>query len=160
YFDVAVAPQQVPAPDTTPPVISCHPPSGWQTGNVTVGCTASDAGSGLANAADTKFTLTTAVPSGVATATAATDARTVCDVVGNCAAAGPVTGLQIDPVAPSVSCAPSPASWSATNESVACIASDADSGLANSSDASFQLSTTVASGASSDAAAFSTHAPV
>ena len=88
-------------PDTVPPVITCDPPDGvWHPGDVTLGCTASDAGSGLANAADASFVLTTSVAAGTETANALTNTREVCDAVGNCATAGPIGGNKIDKKAP------------------------------------------------------------
>lgn len=92
-----------PAPDTTPPQISCStPPTGWQADNVTVTCTASDDNAGLQNPSDASFTLVTNVAAGTETATAATGSRNVCDTVGNCATAGPFTGLKVDRKKPTV----------------------------------------------------------
>lgn len=87
--------------DTSPPVISCDTPdSNWHVNNVNFSCQASDAGSGLANSADSIFTLSTNVPSGIETSNASTNSRTVCDVVGNCTSAGPLNGNKIDRKAP------------------------------------------------------------
>jgi hypothetical protein len=89
--------------DATAPQITCEAPAtGWQASNVTLPCTASDAGAGLASAADAAFTLSTSVASGVETANAATTSRQVCDRAGNCATAGPVSGIRIDMRPPSV----------------------------------------------------------
>ena len=65
--------------DTAPPAINCIAPpiAGWVRTNVTVNCTASDTGSGLANAADASFTLATSVPSNTETSTASTNFRTI-----------------------------------------------------------------------------------
>ncbi len=160
YFDLSVTPTGVSAPDTTPPVVTCDPPSGWHSANVTVDCTATDTGSGLADAADAKFTLHTALGVGVASDAAATDSRRVCDKVGNCSTAGPVADVKIDPVAPEVSCDPAPAGWVAANVSVTCTAADPDSGLVSPADATFTLSTSVAAGDWSGAAAFAAHPAV
>ncbi|HVM15967.1 MAG TPA: hypothetical protein VM290_00095, partial [Gaiellaceae bacterium] len=82
--------------DTDAPEISCDaPPTGWQAADVAIACAASDAGSGLADAADASFTLTTSVPAGDETAGAATGSREVCDAAGNCATAGPFAGLKV-----------------------------------------------------------------
>lgn len=90
-------------PDTQPPVVSCGTaPAGWQAMNVTIGCTASDSGSGLANAADASFTLSTTVSS-TETANAATASHQVCDKANNCATAGPISGIMIDLKPPSIS---------------------------------------------------------
>lgn len=78
--------------DTRPPTISCSPPpSRWYASDVSVPCTASDDGSGLANSGDASFTLSTSVPAGTETASAATDTHTVCDNSGNCSSVGPFT---------------------------------------------------------------------
>src|SRR5262249_26043739 len=58
--------------------------------------------SGLADAADASFTLSTAVPAGVETANALTGTHTVCDAAGNCVTAGPIAGNKIDRKGPSI----------------------------------------------------------
>jgi endonuclease G, mitochondrial len=89
--------------DMAPPVISCASPDGaWHAGNVTLACTASDSGSGLADPADASFTLTTSVAFDVEDANAATNSRVVCDVGGNCATAGPIAGNKIDRKRPDI----------------------------------------------------------
>jgi hypothetical protein len=89
--------------DTTPPVISCGKPDGlWHAADVAIACTARDSGSGLANAADASFVLTTSVPAGTETANAATKNRTVCDRAGNCVTAGPIAGNAVDKRAPAI----------------------------------------------------------
>ena len=68
-----------------PPHVSCAAADGaWHNTDVTIACTASDVGSGLANSADASFNLTTNVLAGTETANAATNSRQVCDVAGNC----------------------------------------------------------------------------
>ena len=62
-------------------------------------------GLGLANAADASFYLTTSVPAGTETASAATNSRQVCDVVGNCSTAAPITGNKVDKKAPTIAIA-------------------------------------------------------
>jgi hypothetical protein len=92
--------------DTIAPSISCTPPDGaWHPGNVALACTAGDNGSGLANPGDASFSLMTSVGPGVEDADAATGSRTVCDVAGNCATAGPVGGNKIDTKAPVITVA-------------------------------------------------------
>lgn len=49
-----------------------------------------------------------------------------------------------DVTAPSIACDPADGAWHATNVTLACTASDAESGLADPTDASFTLSTSVA----------------
>src|SRR5439155_5923507 len=74
--------------DNTPPQISCASPDAlWHAADVSIACTASDGGSGLANAADASFALATSVAAGTETATAQTGTRTVCDVAGKCGGA-------------------------------------------------------------------------
>ena len=51
-----------------------------------------------------------------------------------------------DTTAPAISCGSANGAWHASNVSIACTASDSQSGLANPADASFSLSTSVASG--------------
>ena len=96
-----------PAPeDATPPALSCAAADGaWHNTNVTIACTASDLESGLANAADASFHLTTSVPAGTETASAATNSRQVCDLVGNCSTAAPITGNKVDKKAPTIAIA-------------------------------------------------------
>jgi len=89
--------------DHTPPVVNCQGSDGlWHSTNVAVPCSASDEGSGLANATDGAFTLSTNIADGSETADAQTDQRMVCDVAGNCAFAGPVGGNRIDRRAPTI----------------------------------------------------------
>jgi len=96
-----------PAPeDATPPALSCAAADGaWHNSDVTIACTASDVGSGLANSADVNFNLTTNVPVGAETANAVTNSRQVCDMAGNCNTAGPFTGNKVDKKAPTIAIA-------------------------------------------------------
>jgi protein involved in ribonucleotide reduction len=87
--------------DKTPPAISCGTADGaWHADNVSIGCTASDATSGLANAADAGFSLSTNVGAGVETSTALTNSRSIADNAGNSATAGPIGNNKIDRKAP------------------------------------------------------------
>lgn len=89
--------------DLTSPSIDCGIADGlWHADNVTVHCTASDAASGLASAADASFELVTSVAPGAETANAATSTHQVCDVAGNCTTAGPVTGWMVDRKRPAI----------------------------------------------------------
>lgn len=89
--------------DVTPPTITCGASDGkWHANNVSIQCTASDSGSGLADPSQASFSLTTSVPAGQETANAQTNSVQVCDKVGNCATAGPISGIMIDRKAPSV----------------------------------------------------------
>ena len=133
--------------DKKKPTVSCDAaPTGWSNGNVTIGCAAADGGSGLADAADAAFSLSTSVDTGTETDDASTGSKNVADAVGNTATAGPLSGLKIDRKAPEVGCGAAPAGWSATDVSIACTAADGGSGLASSGDASFSLTTSVAPG--------------
>ena len=85
--------------DTTAPSISCgSADSSWHAANVSIACTASDSGSGLANSGDASFSLATTVADEAETSTASTGSRSVCDSAtpANCATAGPITGNKID----------------------------------------------------------------
>jgi len=89
--------------DATPPVITCGSADGqWHAANVSLACTASDAGVGLLNAGDASFSLSTSIAAGVENADASTGSRTVCDMQGNCATAGPVAGNRIDRKGPQI----------------------------------------------------------
>ena len=89
--------------DKRAPDVACGAADGaWHAANVTIACTAADAGSGLASAADAAFGLATEIADGQETASAATGSRVVCDAVGNCAEAGPVGGNEVDRRAPSI----------------------------------------------------------
>lgn len=94
---------QVTVRDTTPPAIQCAASDGlWHAGDVSITCTAKDGGSGLANPADATFSLSTSLASGTETANAPTNSHQVCDVAGNCATAGPITGNMVDKKAPTI----------------------------------------------------------
>jgi VCBS repeat-containing protein len=89
--------------DTTAPQIKCGSADDrWHNQDVAINCTATDAGSGLANPADASFLLSTSVPAGTETADAKTGTRVVCDQAGNCATAGPIGGNKVDKKAPAV----------------------------------------------------------
>lgn len=138
-------------PDSKAPSIQCESAdTSWHSDNVSFDCTAQDPDSGLANPnTDASFTLATAVSLGDESANAITNSRQVCDVDGNCAIAGPITGNKIDRKGPVVNCATADGVWHGTNVNLACSSSDSGSGLAVSGDASFNLSTTLAAGTES-----------
>lgn len=92
--------------DDTPPVVDCAPADGdWHAANVALACTATDSASGIADAEDMSFTLSTSVADGTEDADAATGTRSVCDRSGNCTTAGPIAGNKIDRLAPTVTIA-------------------------------------------------------
>jgi hypothetical protein len=89
--------------DATPPKLHCDSPNGaWHADDARIACTASDEGSGLANADDASFSLSTHVDVGIETSDSQTNSRQVCDVAGNCATAGPVGGNRVDKKAPTI----------------------------------------------------------
>ena len=86
--------------DTDAPDVTCGSADGdWHGDNVAIHCTATDTGSGVADA-DAEFSLATSVPAGTEDANAQTGSRQVCDLAGNCAPAGPIGGNKIDRKAP------------------------------------------------------------
>jgi hypothetical protein len=100
---IAVLPASAQVSDTTPPVITCGAADLlWHADDVTIGCTASDPESGIPNASDQAFNLTTAVPVGTWTANAMTDTRQVCngDPAPLCSTAGPIGPNKIDKSSP------------------------------------------------------------
>jgi len=93
-------------PDVKPPVVACeNADAAWHGINVTVRCTATDTGSGLAVPADASFGLTTGVGPEAESASVYTDSLEVCDLASNCSTAGPVGPFRIDRKAPTVSIA-------------------------------------------------------
>jgi hypothetical protein len=120
--------------DASEPNLACETgPSGWQAGNVLLGCTAADVGpSGLANSGDASFQLSTNVAAGSETSDAQTGSKTVIDSAGNSASIGPFS-FMVDRKAPTVSC-DSPAPSFLLNESPANVtgtAADGGSGPAS-----------------------------
>jgi hypothetical protein len=131
--------------DKKAPAISCDAAdSDWHAGDVSIACTASDGGSGLANAGDAGFSLVTSVAANTETANASTGSRTVEDNVGHTATAGPITGLKVDKKAPEVACGAADGIWHGTDVSIACTATDGGSGLVGASP--FNLHTNVPDG--------------
>jgi hypothetical protein len=106
--------------DKTTPTVSCDSADGlWHAADVSIPCTAVDGGgqqkSGLANAGDASFSLSTNVTAGTEDANASTDSRNVCDNAGNCATAGPVAGNMVDKKAPTITASAAKADSSAYN---------------------------------------------
>jgi Tol biopolymer transport system component len=94
-FDVPV--------DVSPPQVQCTQDDGsWHAGNVTLQCSASDPDSGLADAGQAAFALSTDIADGSETADASTGSAHVCDVAGNCTDVGPFTGIRVDRKAPAI----------------------------------------------------------
>jgi hypothetical protein len=137
--------------DRKGPVVTCDPaPAAIQTsGEVTINCTAEDEGSGLGDPTTDAFTLVTDVGEGAADLAAATSARSVCDVTGNCTDAGPITGIKIDRAPPSVDC-DVPEGWQKNDVTVRCAVADIGSGLAPGTPAVLELTATLPAGQESD----------
>ena len=90
--------------DKVDPVVSCAAADGlWHATDVTIGCTASDALSGLADPADASFSLATSMPAETETSNACTGTHTVLDKADNATTGGPVCGNMIDKKAPVIS---------------------------------------------------------
>jgi hypothetical protein len=101
----------------------------WHAADVSIGCTAKDTLSGLANAGDASFSLTTSVPAGTETNNALTNSRSVCDVATNCTPAGPVSGNMVDKKAPDITiAAPTASAQYIINQPVAANYGCADGG--------------------------------
>jgi hypothetical protein len=94
--------------DRRSPSVTCIVPDTtiWYSANVVVSCTAADSGSGLADAGDASFSLSTSVGPGIEGA-AATNSRTVCDSVDNCQTTQPYS-FKIDRRGPILSCVAAP----------------------------------------------------
>jgi len=105
--------------DGTTPSVACQAPDGlWHAADVSVACTATDPGSGLASPTDASFSLSTSVPAGTETASASTGTRPVCDVAGNCTTAV-VGGFMIDRKPPAITVTvPTPGAVYAVGQSV------------------------------------------
>ncbi|MDQ4071124.1 MAG: hypothetical protein M3203_16885, partial [Actinomycetota bacterium] len=120
--------------DKVAPNVECGAADGnWHAADVTIACSASDTGSGLASPGDSRLSLSTSVGAGTEDASAATGSRSVCDVAGNCVEAGPVAGNRVDKKAPSVTLSSPAATRYVVNQVVnagyAC--SDGGSGVAS-----------------------------
>jgi len=99
-------PAAAPPPDTTQPSVICGSTDGlWHASDVSIPCTASDSGSGLADPADVSFSLVTNVSANTENANAATNSREVCDKAGNCSTVGPFGGQKVDKKASAISIA-------------------------------------------------------
>ena len=128
--------------DKTAPAVSC-PSAGttWSTGTVTFTCTVTDSGSGVAadqagvsltNQSGTQatVTLTASAPAGTTNPNTSTNSVQVCNNVGTCVTAGPITGVMIDNAPPTVNCPSADTNWHKGTVSFTCTASDSGSGLA------------------------------
>lgn len=116
--------------DKTPPTVNCGASDAvWHSDDVSVSCTASDGLSGLVNAGDANFSLSTNVPGETETADAFTGSRTVLDKAGNSTTSGPIGPFKIDKRAPQLSYCDSPdGNWHADNVILNCTYTDGGSG--------------------------------
>jgi hypothetical protein len=115
--------------DQTAPTLNCAAPdAAWHATDVSLGCTSSDATSGLANVANGSFQLSTSVPSGTETASAATGSHSVADVAGNSSRAGPLAGNKVDKKAPSITLSQPVAATYQLNQAVTASYSCSDGG--------------------------------
>src|SRR5439155_3363760 len=140
--------------DRKAPAVSCGAADAlWHGADVAIACTATDGGSGLKDSGDASFNLVTSVANDTDDSNAFTDSRAVLDNVGNSSTAGPVSGNQVDKKKPVITCGTPPTTWQGTDVVVHCTVTDGTgSGLLNTGDASFDLTTSVASGTETDAA--------
>ena len=156
--------------DNAPPVLGCDAvPTGWLYGvdatppdgtvTSTIACAASDAASGLAEAADAAFqrvaTLDATTPA-EDPAVAYTGHPDICDAVGNCISVPAVAAAKLDRKAPVVDCqgyVVPPSGWFRDDVHVDCAIADAGSGLANAAQATTTITTSVPPGTVDPAAA-------
>lgn len=141
------------APETTAAVSPEVGSSGWHTSDATVTLAATDIGTGVRSLT---YSATGAQPIARATV-GGTSARftinaegtttvsyTATDLAGNVEATKTLL-VKLDKTAPTVACAQPDGQWHGDDVSLACMASDAGSGM-NADDAAFSLSTDVAAG--------------
>src|SRR5439155_15925099 len=135
--------------DRKTPSVSCGSADGaWHPTDVSIACTASDGGSGLASSGDASFSLSTAVADGTETSNASTGSRNVCDAVSHCVIAGPIGGNKVDRKAPQPGGCDSPdGTWHTADVILPCTFTDGGSGPAVQVVA---LTTTVAGGTETD----------
>ena len=89
--------------DATKPTVNCGTADGaWHKDDVSISCTASDDGSGLADPADASFSLSTNVADGTETDNAQTNSKEVFDKAGNSVMAGPVDANKVDKKVPEI----------------------------------------------------------
>lgn len=106
---------------------------------------------GLSGPADELARLRAALPAGQE-GVVTTGSLDVCDTAGNCATAGPVAGVRLDTKPPVAACTPPPPGPLAVEATAPCTAADAGSGLRETDEAAFVLSTSVGAGNADPAA--------
>jgi putative peptide zinc metalloprotease protein len=94
--------------DRTGPDVDCDGPDDlWHKEEVSIPCAASDSISGLRDATNANFFLSTEharerIEDGEEDDNASTNSREICDAAGNCRTAGPIGGLKIDKKQPAI----------------------------------------------------------
>jgi hypothetical protein len=128
-------------------VVFSEPVSDFAIGDVTLSGTASPTTHAVTGSGTT-YNVAVSGMTGDGTVIASIAAGKASDAVGNASTASTSSDNTVtyDATAPVVSCGSADGAWHAADVSIACTASDAVSGLANSADASFNLVTSVAAG--------------
>lgn len=143
--DVACTTVTVVSPDSTPPVVTptvdgTLGANGWYTSDVQVSWSVSDPDSAISAQSGCGATAVTAD-------TDTTGKTLTCTATSGGGPTSVSVTIERDATLPSVNCTPPDQhSWYGTDVTVPCSASDDSSGLADTSDASFSLSTNVTSG--------------
>jgi YVTN family beta-propeller protein len=89
--------------DKSAPKATISPDDGtWHKEDVNIPVTATDFGSGLANAGDASFNLVATLPAGEEKADVESNSREIADVAGNKTTVGPVKGIKIDRKPPAI----------------------------------------------------------
>ncbi|GAC1529828.1 MAG: hypothetical protein NVS3B12_03600 [Acidimicrobiales bacterium] len=133
--------------DDGAPVVTCAAaPAEWQSTGVSVGCTATAEGSGLANPVDAAFALSVDIPAGLESSTVGLGRRRICNSLGRCSDTPALGNVRIDHRPPQVTCEPVPGGVSSIEVDVACSATDLGSGIAVAADSAFHLRTSVGAG--------------
>ena len=128
--------------DKKAPSVICDAADGlWHADNVSIACTSSDGGSGLADNADATFYLTTSVAADTEDG-ASTGSHDVYDGVNHKSTGGPVTGVKVDRKAPGLTDSgpttnPNASGWYNTAVTNTFAASDGGSGLKSPCAAAF-----------------------
>lgn len=134
---------------STPPVYTDGSGNHWWKGSFSYDVTASDPAPSSGLASDPT---TTGVGPTTTSGTVAAGAYTATDNVGH-SGSNSAFAYNVDATAPHVDCTvPDTTIWYGSDQTVTCTASDADSGLADSADASFSLSTNVSTGTETSSA--------
>ncbi|MBI1729600.1 PxKF domain-containing protein [Candidatus Acetothermia bacterium] len=130
-------------------------PSGWQSHNVSVHCSAQDWGSGLANPSDSSFELSTPPVDGYEYAELFTPGYEICDNVNLCIFINSMGPIMVDMKAPQLAGCDSPdGNWHVDDVTLYCTYTDGGSGPTTQR---ISLSTNVPASGSDENAAASAH---